>query len=108
MRAGMTTGGREVSTGTDIADALADWVTLHDEAERIHAALPEATKAAIEASGADISGLTTWLASLPVAERLKLRGFTEHLATMVAVDQAVSPQGSQRCLVHRPQLRSDG
>jgi hypothetical protein len=101
----MSTRGCQVAAGTDIVDALAQWVELHNEAERLHAALPEATKQAIETSGADISSLAAWLATLPVAERLKLRGQTEELAAAMGAAPRVSRQTPQRCHDHRSQLR---
>jgi hypothetical protein len=57
----------------DLIEALEQWAQLHVEAERLHAALPEETRAAIETAGVDIGGLAAWLATLPTAEREHLR-----------------------------------
>lgn len=53
------------------ADAVRRWITVYEEAQSIYDQLPVSTRAAIEASGADVTtgALAAFLATMPTSRR---------------------------------------
>ena len=81
----------------DIIDTLERWLDLNEEADGLHAALPAATRSAIELNGNE--GQVAHIASLPVADRGEAREVLVYLLDRLRGCGAVS--GSQGCARRR-------